>query len=156
MNGGTVRRILLCAVMALAAFGAVWGLYIAALLITLSSRGDASYAIGLCAAMAVQLIVYKVAPRRFTRLQRWISCAAAPLVIMLIFAKLFKGGGNFEMLGGSFNVSLLIAMLCFAAFTGTVELCSHFLLHRPKNSDDDEDDEDDEDGKDGEDGSGEG
>ncbi len=141
MNSKLVIKIVLCVVMAVLTFAFVWGVYIAALLISLSARGDASYAIGLITAMAVQLIAYKVAPRWFRRLQRWLACSVGPLAIMGIFTLAFKGGGNFEMLGGSFNLSLLIAMLCFGAVTGFWELISHFLLHRVKNDDDEEADE---------------
>ena len=146
MNKDLVIRIILSVLMSVLTFAFVWGVYIAVLLISQNTGGDASYAAGLTAAMAVQFIAYFLSPRRLRRLQRWLGCAVGSLLIMLIFYKAFgEGGGNFKSLGGSFNLTLLVGMLGFAAVMGFWELVAHFLLHRPKDPPDDEDAEADKD-----------
>ncbi|SDB38845.1 hypothetical protein SAMN02910317_01937 [Ruminococcaceae bacterium FB2012] len=133
MNRELVVKIILSVLMSVLTFAFVWGVYIGALLISFHSSGDASYALALVIAMTVQLIAYRTSPRRLRRLQRWLGCSVGSLLIMLIFYKSFgEGGGNFRSLGGSFDLTLLIGMLGFAAVTGLWELIAHFLLHRPK------------------------
>ena len=133
MNKDLVIKIILSVLMSVLIFASVWGVYIAVLLISLHSRGDASYAAALAAAMTVQLIAYRFSPRRLRRLQRWLGCSVGSLIIMFIFYKSFgEGSGNFKSLGGSFNLTLMIGMLGFAAVSGLWELVAHFLLHRPK------------------------
>lgn len=137
-----MKNIVYAVLMAVLTFAFVWGVYIAVLLITVRSRGDASYAVALACAMVLQLISYRIAPRRLTRLQRWLGCSAGTLLLMFIFkAAVGEGGGNFKSLGGSFNLTLLLSMLIFAAVTGLYELIAHFLMHRPKNVPEPEDDD---------------
>ena len=140
------KKIVLSVLMAVLTFAFVWGVYISVLLITLRSEGEASYAVALICAMTLQLITYRLAPRRLTRLQRWLGCSAGALLLMLIFKAAFgEGTGNFKSLGGSFNLTLLLAMLIFAAVTGLYELIAHFLMHRVKVTEDDTDDDTEED-----------
>ena len=143
MNKELAIKIVLSALMSVLTFAFVWGVYIAVLLITQNTSGDASYALSLVIALTVQFIAYNVSPRRLRRLQRWLGCAVGSLVIMLIFYKAFgEGDGNFKSLGGSFNLTLLIGMLGFTAVMGLWELVAHFLLHRPKNPSGDSDEAD--------------
>ena len=139
MNRDIVIKIILSVLMSVLIFAFVWGVYIAVLLISQNTSGDASYAAALITATVVQLVAYNVSPRRLRRLQRWLGCAVGPVIIMLIFYKAFgEGEGNFKSFGGSFNLTLLIGMLGFASVMGFWELVAHFLLHRPKNPVDDE------------------
>ena len=127
MSDNPVRKVIVCVLLALLTFAFVWGVYIMVLMIGLNTQGDASYAAAVSVAMVMQMIIYKLARFKLSRRPRWLACAAGVLPIMGIFSLVFKGGGNFEMLGSSFNRTLFLAMCGFAVVTLIYEIFRRLL-----------------------------
>ena len=126
------RRIVLCAACALFGFAAIWGVYIMVLSFSAHS-GEASYPLAISIAMLLQLLLYKTAGAfKLSRLCRWVTCSAAMIPLMLLMIAVFKGSGNFELIGSGFNPRLLAAFCCFAFVTGIYELGRRVFLGKAK------------------------
>ncbi|MBR4554310.1 MAG: hypothetical protein IKO27_01810 [Ruminococcus sp.] len=142
MSKKRVLRILLCIGMALLTASFVWGVFITVLLISLNSGGEASYAAAVAVAVVLQMILYRVSLVKLTRRQRWFSCALGAVPAAFLLTRTVNGGGNFEMLGGSYNTTLIVTMGAFAGVSLLYEMIRHlFGLNKTDEPDSEEKDD---------------